>query len=157
MKLRFLILFLLILLASIASNAQATSKNNYTLKIKKFLQESVRGTKFWLVECTLTNYSKDTLNYLSMSCSWTDFYSVNKKEFEIDGFECDNNIPRVITIVPGESRQEVLRLFNRKNLLDSKSTKFKVGINLIMTASTSNFINKLKIKNIIWSNVISLW
>jgi hypothetical protein len=157
MKPRFLIFFLLILQASTESNAQVTSKNNYTLKIERFLKESVRGTKFWLVECTLTNFSKDTLSYLTMSCSWTDFYSVDKKEFEIDGFECDKNIPTLITIAPGESRQEVLRLFNRKNLLDSKSKKFKVGLNLIITTSTSNFKSKLKIKNILWSNVISLW
>lgn len=157
MKLRFLISFLLILQASTESNAQVAPKSNYTLKIERFFKESVRGTKFWLVECTLTNYSKDTLSYLTMSCSWTDFYSVDKKDFEIEGLVCDKNIPDLIKIAPGESRQEVLRLFNRKNLIDSKSQEFKVGLNLITTKSTNNLKSKQKIKNILWSNVISLW
>ena len=91
-----------------------------------------------------------------MSCSWTEFYVVTIKGLEIDGFSCDKNIPTILSLLPGESRSEILRLFKGKDFNNTSSKFLKVGLNLIKTKSTLNFDEKLK-KNIVWSNEISLW
>ncbi len=84
--------------------AQTNKEPSYKLTVQKFNKENVRGIDNWLIECALTNHSKDTMNYLSMSCSWTDFYTVDKKELDIESFLCNKNVPTILTLAPGENR-----------------------------------------------------
>ena len=144
-------------MASGHSIAQLPNERPYTLKITKFNKEKIRGETFWLIECFLKNNSKDTLSYLSMSCSWTNFYAVNKKELEIEGFECDKNIATILQVASGQNRAVVLRLYKNRRFKTLTATSIKVGLNIIEANSTEYFNEKLKKKNIIWSNSIALW
>lgn len=157
MKIAFTILPFLLLLLFSTSKAQNGKEMRYDFKASKFNKEKVNGETYWLVECVLSNNSKDTLNYLSMSCSWTDFYSADLKHLEIEAFLCDKNFPVIVSIPPGKTMKVVLRFFKSKKIKQLSSKFFKVGLNLIETKSTMNFENKINSRNIIWSNSVELW
>ena len=157
MKTRFIFYYFLFLIASQHSIAQVINEGPYNLKIAKFNKEKVRGKTFWLIECFLKNNSKTTLSYLSMSCSWTDFYTVSNKELEIGGFECDKNFPTILQVPSGKNRAVVLRLYKSKNFKALTATSIKIGLNIIEASSSKYFDEKMKKKNVIWSNSIALW
>lgn len=147
------IIFLLLL----SLNLKAQSSNGCTLQIRKHIKETIRGKTFWLINCTLSNTSRSPLSYFSMSCSWTDFYSVDQKEIEIEGFACDKNVPVIWVLKPGESREETLRLYLPNENKKTGLKTFKIGMNIIKSTTTTDFDKKIKTKNIIWSNEMSLW
>jgi hypothetical protein len=94
-----------------------------------------------------------------MSCSWQDFYSVDSKELQVDGQDCDKNIPIILTLAPGESKTVEIRLLMDQTIYASE-IKFKIGFNLMKVSSTQkefdfDFNEQQKKKNIIWSNIIS--
>lgn len=157
MKKSFIFFSAVLLIISQYSVSQSLKETKYELSIEKFNKEKVRGETFWLVQCHLKNNSKDTLSYFSMSCSVTDFYLLDKKDLEIDGFDCDKNFPVILQIAPGETRSEVLRLFKSKHFNLISGNSIKIGLNIIETKSTDNFSIMRKNKNIIWSNSIALW
>ena len=130
MKTGFVMCSILVLGMLTNCSVSSTKPDNFQLQIEKFNKENVRGKDYWLLKCILKNNNKDTLSYLSMSCSWTEFYVVTIKGLEIDGFSCDKNIPTILSLLPGESRSEILRLFKGKDFNNTSSKFLKVGLNL---------------------------
>jgi hypothetical protein len=145
------IIFFNILLSH--SYGQKDSSAKYSLFIESFSKEKIHGDSNWLVKCSLINHSKDTLEYWSMLCSWTDFYTVENKGMEIDGFECDKNFPITKLLEPNKTNTVVLRLFKKR---DSKQLreKIKIGFVLIKANRTLNLNEMISSENIIWSNSI---
>ena len=156
MKIRFAFYFIFLIVSTQNVSAQLPNDKVFELKINKFSQEKVRGQTFWLIECHLQNYSKDTLSYLSMSCSRTYFFTLNNNGLEIEEFECDKNFPVILEIAPGETRSEVIRLFQKDEKKKIHNTTIKLGLKVIETKSTDNFEKMIKNGNITWSNSISL-
>lgn len=138
--------------------SQTEKKENYTLTIKKGKVIKENKQRFLITPATLTNNTKDTLKYYSMSCSWQDFYSVDSKELQVDGQDCDKNIPIILTLAPGESKTVEIRLLMDQTIYASE-IKFKIGFDLMKVSSTQkefdfDFNEQQKKKNIIWSNII---
>lgn len=148
-----------ILLLSNLTFSQTAKMSNYTLTIKK--GEIVKESKhtFWVIPVTLTNNSKVTLRYFSMSCSWQDFYCVDNKKMQLETALCDKNIPTILTLAPRQSRTIEIRLLIDQTMKGSE-VKFKIGLNLIKASKAQkplefDYKEKQNKKNLIWSNQIS--
>jgi hypothetical protein len=153
-----IILTISVLLFNCLTFSQTAKKENYTLTIKKGKVIEENKQRFLMTPATLTNNTKDTLKYYNMSCSWQDFYSVDSKELQVDGQDCDKNIPIILTLAPGESKTVEIRLLMDQTIYASE-IKFKIGFNLMKVSSTQkefdfDFNEQQKKKNIIWSNII---
>jgi hypothetical protein len=133
------------------------SKTKYSRPIDNYYRKTVL-----FVPVTLTNNSNDTVKYRSMSCSWEDFYIVDKKSVaEIERQPCDHNIPSILILPP--HRSTTVRLPILKGRV---SGKFRIGMVLIKLVDDKNlfdfsgiddkFLLKNRGTNIIWSNPIEL-
>ncbi|MGQ7947601.1 hypothetical protein [Flavobacterium sp. WC2509] len=155
-----IILTIAILLFNCLTFSQTAKKENYTLTIIKGKVVKENKQTFWITPTTLTNNTKDTLRYYSMSCSWQIFYSVDSNKLQVDeGMGCDKNIPTILTLAPGQSRTVEIRLLISQTI-DASEIKFKIGFNLMKVSSAPkefdfDFKEQQKKKNIIWSNIIS--
>ncbi|MEL1246036.1 hypothetical protein AAEO56_17310 [Flavobacterium sp. DGU11] len=149
-------LLLLIITLCFLSNAYAQPSNdNYTLTIKKGKEVKERGKVFWAIPVTLTNSSKDTLKYYSMSCSWQEFYDVDNLNLNVEGVPCDKNIPEILQLAPGQRKTVILRLELTGN---SSKINFRVGLNLIHYSGKwmHGWDLPHSPKNMIWSNQITM-
>ncbi len=136
------------------SAAQAdTSK--YVLTIKQGKYEKADNQTYLLVSTTLTNNTNDTLKYLSMLCSWWDFYYVDNDRIEVYKGVCKKNFEIMLTLLPHKSVDREIKLVIGQTTGTSK-LKFRIGINLLKVKNEK--IDEWKelrnTKNIIWSNVI---
>ncbi|MDX6183797.1 hypothetical protein SGQ44_15870 [Flavobacterium sp. Fl-77] len=154
-----IILTIAILLFNCLTFSQTAKKENYTLTIIRGKVAKKNKQTFWITPTTLTNNTKDTLRYYSMSCSWQIFYSVDSNKLQVEGKDCDKNIPTILTLAPGKSRTVEIRLLMSSKINSSK-IKFKIGFNLMKVSSIQkeldyDFKEQQKKNNIIWSNIIS--
>ncbi|WP_133525210.1 hypothetical protein [Flavobacterium sp. 245] len=154
-----IILTIAVLLFNYLTFSQTAKKENYALTIKKGKIIKENKQTFWIIPTTLTNNTKDTLKYYSMSCSWQEFYSVDSNKLQVEGKDCDKNIPTILTLAPRQSRTVENRLLISQRI-NASEIKFKIGFNLMKVSSNQkkfdfDFIEQRKKKNIIWSNLIS--
>ena len=153
------ILFTSAILLFVGFTFSQTEKNkDYTLTITKGKVVKENKQTFWVTPTTLTNNTKDTLKYFSMSCSWQDFYSVDNSKLQVEGTLCDKNIPTILTLAPGQSRAVEIRLLISQTM-DASTINFKIGFNIMKVKSSANkfdFNEQTKKKNVIWSNIISM-
>ena len=138
--------------------SQTAKKEGYTLTITKGKVVKEYKQTFWVTPTTLTNNTKNTLRYFSMSCSWQDFYSVDNNKLQIGGVDCDKNVPTILIIAPRQTKTVELRLLMSQTM-DASEMKFKIGLNLMKVPKTQKpmdfkFREERKKKNLIWSNVI---
>lgn len=155
-----IILMITILLSNSVTFSQNYKNENYTLTIIKGKVVKENKQTFWETPTTLTNNTKDTLRYFSMSCSWQDFYSVDNNKLQIEGALCDKNAPTILTLAPGQTRTTVVRLLISQTM-DAPDIKFKIGFNLMKVSKGQKLFDydhkeEQKKKNVIWSNVISM-
>lgn len=138
-------------------NAQSTDNLPYTLSIEKGKTGNAERGHYYEVPVTLTNTAKDTVYYLSWSCS-QDLYSTNHTGITAEQIPCDKNIVIRLALPPGKSRTVDLK-FLIKDENDTKPPSFKVGFNLIIVPGDDSIFKKWqeykKVKNIIWSNEIT--
>ena len=151
----FVILALLLAFCSFKSSEQ-----DYILNVQKGKSLKNKNETCWIIPTTLKNNTKDTLNYLSMTCSWEEFYSVDNSKLEVEQKACDKNMPKMLTLAPGQRETVEIKLIIIDSL-DIAETKFKIGFNLMKVSKKTiynlNYIEEeQKKKNVIWSNVISL-
>jgi len=138
--------------------SQTNKNKDYQLVIEKGKIVKIETQTFWEIPATLINKTKDTLKYFSMSCSWQDFYSVDNKKLQVEPVECDRNFPITLTLAPNQSRKAIVRLLISQTM-DASEISFKIGFNLIQIKSSTDkydFNEQRKMKNMIWSNVISM-
>ncbi|AWH84434.1 hypothetical protein HYN59_04570 [Flavobacterium album] len=148
--------FLLIITLCFAANSYCQASNdNYILSIKKGKEVIERGKVFWVIPVTLTNSSKDTLKYYSMSCSWQDFYDVDNLNLHVEEVPCDKNVPEILQLAPGKRKNVILRLEFTGN---SSKINFRVGLNLIHYSGKwmHGWDLPHSPKNMIWSNQIRM-
>jgi hypothetical protein len=153
MKNIFICLLMAIALPALAQNDTL----GYVVSIKKgkFLKKD--GIKYYEVPVKLTNTSKDTLHYLSWSCSWQRFYSFDNSAIHHEGIACDKNMPTILSLPPNESNTVFLNL-EIQNTSD-KELKFRVGHNVVklnLKTWAKDWDRLRKTKNIIWSNPITI-
>lgn len=153
-----IILTITVLLFNGLTFSQTAKKDNYTLTILKGKVVKENKQTFWITPTTLTNNTRDTVRYYSMSCSWQSFYSVDNNKLQVEAKDCDKNIPIILSLAPGKSRTVEIRLLLSKRI-DASEIKFKIGFNLIKVSGTQeefnfDFEEQQRKKNIIWSNII---
>lgn len=153
---KFLLPFLL--LAGFYGNAQ-TDNSLYKLSIKKGKFVKTDSIRYLEVPVTLTNTAKDTLFYLSNSCSWQDFYSVHSSPeiLKVEEVPCDKNIPGRLVLAPGKSETVQLKLFVADGST-AKSVTYTIGHNLIILPGDDSGLDwrkYRKVENIVWSNEVT--
>ncbi len=110
-----------------------------------------------------TNKSNDTLNYISMSCSWLDFYFTNNTRIKFEQQICFKNAPVVNTIYPKRTTTIYIPiLLNEAG--GSFNRRFKIGISLQKFIDNTQLLNfdmfkymlRPETANMIWSNEICI-
>ncbi len=107
-----------------------------------------------------SNLSNQTFRYLSMSCSWFEFFETNNKSVEIVPWDCDANISTVRTVLPHSFEIYKLPILLSGNYLSGE--KFSVGIKLIEVTkenekSMIDVMDFRSLKNhLLWSNVVQI-
>ncbi len=146
MKRYFTIAFLFLLQIIIAQKVELKDLHLVSEKSIKFKNGKAK------LKIRLWNQSKDTLYYLSKTCSWQDFYSINNDNLNIEIPNCDKNIPKILVLPPSESRSVELIVKINKNGI----REFKVGLNIIETKSLNipEDNSVLNNKKILWSSTI---
>lgn len=149
----------------------AEDKKHFVLSVdrskvstQKYVTSDAYGTdapKLMLVPVRLTNSSKDTLKYISMWCSWEDFYKVdNIKAAHIDQKACEKNFPIKVIVLPGESTQVMVPVIK-----GMQKGKFRIGLLLLRCFDKGPYFDFQHIddyrkrnesSNTIWSNEIEL-
>lgn len=128
---------------------------HYILEIKRG-KYFIKGTKKYLtVPVILFNNTNDTLRYLSMTCSYQQFYLLDSKMLKWDEWNCNKNIPVTLSLAPHmRSSVELKFMFVNSYKLP---IKYRVGMELVKDEK-NNSINLLLHKKvdsiIIWSNTL---
>ena len=139
--------------------SQVSKSKDYILTITKGRVEKIDKNTYWIIPTTFTNQSKDTLKYFSMSCSWSDFYTVDNRKLQVRGNDCDKNIPIILTLAPNACKTVEVYL-QISQTMDASSISFRIGMHLVKAGkSTDNynyFGEKENKKDIIWSNAIEM-
>lgn len=154
---KFLIPFLLLI--GFYANAQ-TDNSFYKLSIKKGKFVKADSISYLEVPVTLTNTAKDTLFYLSNSCSWQDFYSVQSSPeiLKVEEVPCEKNGPVRMALPPGQSQTVQLKLFVADGS-KAKSVTYTIGHNLILLPEVDSWLKEWslirKVENIVWSNEVT--
>jgi hypothetical protein len=113
------------------------------------------------VPLKFTNYSNDTLKYLSMSCSWWEFYQVDVKGITIMADDCTKNIPHTVIVFPHKSLTINVPLDYDKNLVHPNSL-FRIGMSLQKNIGGGQpddadaYLLRPETSNLIWSNPVKV-
>lgn len=115
------------------------------------------------IATTLYNPTKDTLRFLSMTCSYEGMYTTSDPAYEVQSrWDCFSNVPMVVALPPG-ARTDHYIMIRKKNLADTSSLRsLKIGMYNpdLSTASTAQDIfdlyMKLKQQPVTWSPEIDL-
>jgi len=153
------ILTITILIGIIVPTFGQADTSKYALTIKQGEYEKTGTQTCLFVQATLTNNTNDTLRYLSMSCSWMEFYHLDNDKLNFESCLCEKNGPIILTLAPHESADNELKLVINQTI-DTPNLKFKIGFNLVEVKSSIEEVHseyrKKRIHNIIWSNSIIL-
>jgi hypothetical protein len=133
----------------------------YVLDIKLVEFKRTDSTNTLLLETTLWNNTKDTLKYLSMSCSWQEVYSFSNPKISIPVDPCSKNTPVIISVIP-ETNAKTFFKVNLNGISQGSKEKVKLGLKLIPMKDSGNVysetVSKLRAGSvdILWSNEIQL-
>ena len=145
-------------------------RKKYTLSISQNAIEKPRDTTvygkkyvFTSFPLKLTNYGKETLKYINMSCSWEEIYKTGNSNMWVLGDVCDSNFPHVVTVGPQKSIAIKIPLVYVKGSVVSH-IKFKMGMSLqkfIDDAQLFEFdpfvyLARPETSNLIWSNEVRI-
>jgi predicted nucleic-acid-binding Zn-ribbon protein len=130
---------------------------NKILKARDTTLYQIGKCKFLNVPLKLYNNSNDTLKFMSMSCSWYEFYNTNSNKIAIPLWDCDKNIPDIIVVPPHSSFLRIIPLIYGENNI-KVGAFFNLGMSLvkndpdIFDFDSSEYTSF----NIIWSNGITI-
>lgn len=134
-----------------------TDNPKYTLTAGKPEIQKESGQRWLQVPVTLTNTTADTLKYATMTCSWQNFYCVDRPNVKIEEVPCDKNVFSPITLPPGKSNTVILKLYPADNT--HKQLSFNIGMNLVFyhkLLSSNEIRNEMHKRNIIWTKPITV-
>jgi hypothetical protein len=154
--------------AGLVHKLTVQDRKRYLLKIDQQKIRKPRDTvffiktkrKFFNVPVILVNFSNDTLKYLTMSCSWEDFFSINDKKLTFWGWPCDSNFPKDKVLLPHKSATYNIPVILTNSYV--KGDKFRIGMNLfIVDKRNERYIfdfspNFDRTINLIWSNEVEV-
>lgn len=140
----------------------------YTLTVDKDKISKPRDTiitnndsiKVILVPVILHNNSDETLSFYSMTCSWYVFFAINKKEdIWLPGWDCDKNIPQIITVAPHKDFARNLTIIYNAGIKSGSS--YRVSMSLLKAVPNKKYVwdfwpNEYVRFNKLWSNEIAI-
>jgi hypothetical protein len=141
-----------------------SNRQNFVLSINQRRISKPQDTIIKNKKCTyinvplwLSNYSKDTLKFVSMSCSWYLFYHIQGENLGIatDGI-CNSNFPIEKIIPPYKSIKWMMPISLSKNY--QRNEKFRIGMNLYLSQGLNqNILRQLNHSfNLLWSNEVQI-
>jgi hypothetical protein len=137
-------------------------RTSYSFHIKPAQFVKTDSTNTLLLETTLWNNTKDTLKYVSMSCSWYDVYSISHPKVSIKQDPCFKNIPVIISVDP-ETNAKTFFKVSLDGIEQGSREKLKLGFKLIQaqpsddtTRLVETLYNTKNTEAILWSNEIEL-
>jgi hypothetical protein len=109
------------------------------------------------VETIIMNNSSDTLRYLSMSCSWANYYTIDERAIHLPTPQCDQDTALLIQVLPHSNKKTTLRLIALMSTKQLHNIQFKVGFKFLQACDTNKASKELrKSKNVIWSNSLTI-
>ena len=115
------------------------------------------------IATTLFNPTKDTLSFVTMSCSYEDLFLTDTSIFKVQSrYDCYSNYPTVTNIPPGEKLDQFIMV--KPTTKDTKiiDNKLRIGMYLLMPKKENGFDgiikqyeNRQKAK-VVWSNELDL-
>jgi hypothetical protein len=109
------------------------------------------------VETTIMNNSSDTLRYLSMSCSWANYYTINERAIHLPTPQCNEDTALLIQVAPHSNKKATLRLIALMSTKQLHNIEFKIGFKFLQACDTNKASRELRrSKNVIWSNSLTI-
>ena len=106
----------------------------------------------------LTNTSVDTLKYMTMSCSWFEFYCTDNNDINPVVWGCDKNVPHLLLLAPHQSNTIQVAFYISENR--GKENDLRIGMILKIVKSNSDFFSfnqtRKDKQDVIWSNPITI-
>jgi hypothetical protein len=144
------------------NNSTSTSlddeKVTFSSRINSYQKADDTDISYLLVTTVLRNNLKDTFSYGSWDCSWDWNYIIDSKDFNIKPNLCFKNGPCMVRIPPCDSIVRELTFNTKKTFKELSGRRFRIGVNLPKTELGALIIlnNPSKMKNVIWSNTLTL-
>jgi hypothetical protein len=117
-------------------------------------------TNYIFLKSAVNNISTDTIQCVSMACSWADGYTTDSTDFLVEKYICYSNVPVLVKIPPGKSFDRYIKIITRENLEEWRRASFRVGYNLVVRDTTKQIFDQVgqigDMKNVIWSDSIKL-
>ena len=163
--------FLLNVLAVFMCHNACYSQNEETNKAKTLeLTASLGGSGRFLdsieviyVATTLYNPTDDTLNFVSMSCSYEDLFTTNTDTFNVQcRYDCYGNYPIVVALPPKTKTDRYIMVTRTIKGKNAEAMTFRVGLYFLEYKYGETYKNIILSYNsrqdapVIWSNELEL-
>jgi hypothetical protein len=142
-----------------------TKNGNYELELTATLGGIIYlDTTFTIyIATTLFNPTKDTLSFVTMTCSYEDIFLTDTSIFKVQSrYDCYSNYPTITDIPPREKLDQFIMVKPTKKDIEIIDNKLHIGMYLSTPKKENGFDsiikqheNRQKAK-IIWSNEIDL-
>ncbi len=94
-----------------SASAQVLSPEpDFSVHIEKGKMFNENGTRYLFIDIELKNNSTETLQYRSWSCSWENYYSINKMDLQIVANLCERNYATTESLEPQEVKKKTMKL-----------------------------------------------
>ncbi len=115
------------------------------------------------IATTLYNPTADTVRFVSMTCSYEDFFTTSTNSFKIQSrYDCYSNYPTVITIPPKAKTDRYIMITRTKKGMNVDTITLKVGMYYLPYKMGDNFdaiikqYDERQKADILWSNELDL-
>lgn len=115
------------------------------------------------VATTLSNPTKDTLSFVTMTCSYEDLFLTDTSLFKVQSrYDCFRNVPTVKSIPPYSKIDQFILIKPTNKDIILGNHKLKIGVYLMKPNIKNGFDGIIKqyenrnAANILWSNELDL-
>ena len=156
---------LIIIFSCTANTKQKVEKNKERFYLKAIISEIKIDSSYnyFSIMTNLINDTKDTIKYASNSCSWQDFYIIDKEQLIVNRklilneIGCDHDYPQLKTILPYSTDEtKILKFKFKKSFKELHHLIFKVGFYFLPVINSEDAWDKAKkqnnLRNVIWEN-----
>jgi len=115
------------------------------------------------IATTLFNPTKDTLSFVTMTCSYEDLFLTDTSIFKVQSrYDCYSNYPTVMKIPPGEKLDQFIMVKPKNKNTKIIDNKLRIGMYMLTPKKENGFDGIIKQyenrqnAKVIWSNVLDL-
>jgi len=115
------------------------------------------------IATTLYNPTSDTVNFVTMTCSYEDFFLTDTSIFKVQSrYDCYSNVPAVMSIAPNSKLDQFIMVRPTGKDIKIIDNKLRIGM-YIMTPKKENGFDEIikqyenrQSAKILWSNELDL-